>query len=87
LALGERLAREQGLRFVADPPAGYRGMLVALDARAAGQYVAVVDERARTFAVVSRSLAPPDRAGGVVEILRRPDGTLMLRRRELAKDA
>jgi type IV secretory pathway VirD2 relaxase len=87
LAFGERLARERGLRFVADPPAGYRGMLVELDAAGAGRYVAVVDERARTVAVVSRSLAPPGGAGRAVEILRRPDGTLILRRRELAKDA
>ena len=86
-AVGERLARARGLRFVAEPPSGYRGMLVELDAAGTVRYVAVVDERSRTVAVVSRSLVPPDAVGRAVEILRRADGSLALRRRDLAKDA
>jgi type IV secretory pathway VirD2 relaxase len=86
-AVGERLAGARGLRFVAEPPSGYRGTLVEPDAAGAGRFVAVVDERARTVAVVSRSLVPPDAVGRAVEILRRADGSLALRRRELAKDA
>ena len=86
-AVGERLARARGLRFVAEPPSGYRGMLAEVDTAGTGRYVAVVDERARTVAVVSRSLVPPDAVGRAVEILRRGDGSLALRRRDLAKDA
>jgi hypothetical protein len=86
-ALGERLARDRDLRFVADPPAGYRGVLVELPEPNSNRYAAVIDDRARTIALVPRSVAPERATGRPVEILRNPDGTVVVRRRDLTKDA
>jgi type IV secretory pathway VirD2 relaxase len=86
-AAGEQLARARGLRFVADPPSGHRGVLVELGEAGRAGSVAVVDERARTVTVVSRALVPPGDAARAVEILRDAGGGIVVRQRDLAKDA
>jgi hypothetical protein len=85
--VGERIARDRGLRFVADPPMRYRGVLLEASDSGRRQYVAVVDERTRTVTVVARAQVPAGPAGGAVEILRGADGGLVIKRRDLAKDA
>jgi type IV secretory pathway VirD2 relaxase len=86
-ALGERLARDRGLRFVAEPPAGHRGVIVDVGDGVGDRFAAIVDERARTIALVPRVLVLKEAIGRAVEITRTADGTLAVRRRDLTKDA
>jgi hypothetical protein len=84
-AAGERVARERGLSFLREAPAGFRGAAVVCSGKDGRQHVALLDEATGRLA-----MAPPgtlaDTRGKVFEVLRRPDGTHYLQRRGLSQE-
>jgi type IV secretory pathway VirD2 relaxase len=85
---GEQLAQARGLRFVAEPPDGFRGMPVPCEPAGSGdRYVAVVDHAARRMTLMPEASIPQDLRGQVIEIARGADGRLAIRRRDLGRGA
>lgn len=83
---GKRLATARGLTFIAEMPAGFRGVVVSCGAGPDPEGLAVIDERSRRLAILPARSGLADLKGHVVEMVRRPDGSLVLQRRDLAKE-
>lgn len=84
-AAGGRVAQERGLELVA-AQSGMRGVVVSCESADGRRYPAILDEAARRLAMLPPTAGAPELRGQVVEVLRRPDGTLVVRRRDLSKE-
>jgi hypothetical protein len=86
LALGTKLATAIGAMFVARPPAGFRGRLLACEAGSASSaFVRVVDETTRRVALLRAADFHRALEGQVVELTRDPKGRLVARRTGLSR--
>jgi hypothetical protein len=83
---GKRLAAARGLTFIAEMPPGFRGVIVSCGAGADPERFAVIDERSRRLAMLPARSGLAELKGHIVEMTRRPDGSLVPQRRDLAKE-
>jgi type IV secretory pathway VirD2 relaxase len=84
-AAGTRIAHERGLQLIAPRPS-LRGVLISCEDSVGRRHMAILDEATKRIAMLPPTAGAPELRGQVVEVVRRPDGTLLVRRRDLSKE-
>lgn len=84
-AAGSRVARERGLQVITAYPS-LRGVLISCEDSGGRHHLAILDEASKRIAMLPPTVGAPELRGQVVEIVRRSDGVLLVRRRDLSKE-